>query len=68
MRASAFLDAIRAWNALSQAPTTRQVAEYCGVTRFRAADELSRLRRRRLVWRTLTADGPRWHLVAGARA
>ncbi len=64
MTASAFIDAIRAWNDLCQAPTTRQIADWCGVTRFRAADELDRLRRQRLIWSTLTADGRRWHLVA----
>lgn len=60
------LEAIRSWNLLCQAPTTRQVAEYCGWTMFRAVDELHRLRRLDEVWSTLVniPDGltRRWHL------
>ena len=57
------LEAIRSWNLLCQAPTTRQVAEYCGWTMFRAIDELHRLRQRDEVWSTLI-EGPTriWHL------
>jgi len=57
------LEAIRAWNLLCRAPTTRQVAEYCGWTMFRAVDELHRLRQRDEAWSTLI-EGPtrRWHL------
>ena len=61
------LAAIRAWNLLCQDPTTRQVADYCGWSIFRAADELDRLRRRDEVWSVVVSLpgglARRWRIV-----